>query len=134
MNFPNKYQILRVSFWTGVAILFAAPLEVLHSLIELFHILFEWTEVSLDFIIDVVFDTSLHTTQVIVFYIIIAAIVYGFYRLWKKLPDFYRRQKINLAEFFSDEIASILAYWQESNINKIKLCCSATGLIFLLFI
>lgn len=134
MNFPNKQQILRVSFWMVIAIIFAAPLEVLHLLLTIFHVLFEWTENSLDFIIELVFDTSLHTTQVVVFYIIIAGILYGLYKLWRGLPDFYKRQKENLLEFLSDEVESTLNYWQESVINKIKLLIATTGLIFLLFI
>ncbi len=134
MNFPDKKQIQRVSFWTGVAILFAAPLEVFNLLLEFLHILFEWTETSLDFIIDVIFDTTLHKTQIIVFYIIIAGVFYGIYKLCKGFPDFYDRQKTNLLEFLSDERESIEVYWQESDINKIKLFSATAGLIFLLFI
>lgn len=134
MNFPDKHTILRLSFWAGVAILFAAPLEVLHLLLELAHILFEWTEVSLDFLIDFIFDTSVHTTQVVVFYIIIAVIFYGFYRLWRGFPDFYSQKKQQLRTFLSDEIAYLLSYWDESGINKIKLFVASSGLIFLLLI
>lgn len=134
MNLLNTHNILRILFWMAVSILFAAPLEVLHSLFGLLHVLFEWTEASLDFMIELMFDTSLHTTQVIVFYIIIAVIFYGFYRLWKALPDFCRRQKINLRNFLSDEIEAILDYWQESTANKAKLLGAASVLFFLLFI
>jgi hypothetical protein len=134
LNFPDKHTILRVSFWAGVAILFAAPLEVFHLLLELLHILFEWTEVSLDFVIEHVFDTSLHTTQVVVFYIIIASIFYGLYRLWRGFPDFYSQKKLQLRTFLSDEIAYLLSYWHESGMNKIKLSVAASGLMFLLLI
>ena len=134
MNFPEKQQIQRVSFWASVAIIFAAPIEVFHFLLTIFHMLFEWTENSLDFIIELVFDTSLHTTQVVVFYIIVAGILYGLYKLWRGLPDFYQRQKENLLEFLSDEVESTVNYWQESAINKMKLLIAAAGLIFLLFI
>jgi hypothetical protein len=121
-------------FWTAIAILFSAPLEVFHLLLEFLHILFEWTEASLDFMIELVFDSSLHKTQIAVFYIIIAGIFYGFYRLWRGLPNFYSRLKANLSKFFSDEIESISFYWQESISNKAKLLCAAVGLIFLLFV
>ena len=134
LNFPNKQQILRVSFWTVITIFFAAPIEIFHLLLECFHVLFEWTETSLDFMIELLFDTSLHTTQVVVFYIIIAGIFYGFYRLWRGLPEFCSRQKANLSMFFANEIESILIYWQESIANKAKLLSAAAGLIFLLFI
>jgi hypothetical protein len=134
LNFPSKQQIARVLFWTGITILFSAPLEVFHLLLEFLHILFEWTEASLDFMIELVFDSSLHKTQIAVFYIIIAGILYGLYRLWLGLPNFYGRQKANLFSFLSSEIESITLYWHESVINKIKLLCASAGLIFLLFI
>jgi hypothetical protein len=134
LNFPDKYMIRRLSFWLGIAILFAAPLEVFHLLLGVLHTFFEWIETSLDFIIDVIFDTKLHSTQIVVFYIMIAAIFYGFYRLWKGFPRFYSEKKQQLLMFFSDETTSILDYWQESIDNKIKLLIAAAGLIFLLFI
>lgn len=134
MNFPNKHQIQRILFWTTVTVLFAAPLEVLHFLIEFLHLSFEWTEETLDFIIELVFDTSLHNTQIVVFYIIIAGLLYGLYRLWKGLPSFYARQKANLLEFLVEERELIEMYWQESITNKLLLACAATGLIFLLLI
>jgi hypothetical protein len=134
VNFPDNYQILRIAFWAAITILFAAPLEILHLLLEFLHLLFEWTEAALDFMIELVFDTSLHTTQVIVFYIIIAAILYGLYRLWRGLPDFYRRQKIYVNDFLFDETQTILNYWRTSITNKIMLLTAATGLIFLLLI
>jgi hypothetical protein len=134
LNFPDKQQIQRVSFWLVIAILFAAPLEVFHLFLSFFHVLFEWTETSLDTLIEIAFGTSLHTTQVVVFYIIVAGILYGLYKLWLRFPDFYKRQKEHLLEFLSDEVESTANYWQESIINKIKLSIAAAGLIFLLFI
>lgn len=134
MNFPDTHTIQRVSFWAGVVILFAAPLEVFHLLLEFLHVLFEWTEVSLDFLIEFIFETSVHKTQVVVFYIIIAAIFYGLYRLWLSFPAFYSQKKQQLKAFLSDEVTSILSYWHESSINKIKLSIAVSGLMFLLFI
>jgi hypothetical protein len=134
LNFPDKQQILRVSFWLVIAIFFAAPLEVFHLFLSFFHVLFEWTETSLDTLIELAFGTSLHTTQVVVFYIIVAGILYGLYKLWLRFPDFYKHQKEKLLEFLSDEVESTANYWQESALNKIKLLIAAAGLIFLLFI
>lgn len=134
MNFPDKHKSQRVLLWLGIAILFAAPIEVFNSLLDFLHILFEWTEASLDFTIEIIFDTSLHKTQVVVFYIIIATIFYGIYRLWRGFPDFYSQQKQQLYTFLSEEREEMLVYWQESIINKIKLSTVAIGLIFLLFI
>ena len=134
MNIPDKYTIQRVSFWSVVAILFAAPLEVFHLLLELCHVLFEWSEEALDFIIEAMFDTSSHSTQIIVFYILMSVILYGLYRTVRGLPQFYRQQKINLLDFLSDERELITNYWQDSWLNKLKLMIVGSGLIFLLFI
>lgn len=134
MNFPDKHKSYRVLFWLGVAILFVAPLEVFHFLLGLLHTLFEWSEATLDFIIEVIFDTTVHNTQIVVFYILIAAMIYGLYRLWCGFPDFYSKKKQELHLFLFEEQQEMLAYWQESVFNKIKLLSVAIGLIFLLFI
>jgi len=132
LNFPDKYTSCRIVFWLCIAILFAIPLEVFHLLLGVFHTLFEWIEVTLDFIIEVIFDTTVHNTQIVVFYILIAAFFYGLYRLWRGFPDFYSQKKQNLHILLLVEIDVILDYWQESVMNKIKLLSIATGLILLL--
>jgi hypothetical protein len=127
-------KILRILFWATITMLFAAPIDVFHLLIESLHLIFEGIEATLDFVIEIIFETSLETTQIIVFYTIMTGIFYGLYQLWRKLPDLYRCQKEKLFEFFSDEKILIIIYWQTSVINKIKLLCATSGLIYLLFI
>ncbi|MSP28588.1 MAG: hypothetical protein EXR80_09360 [Methylococcales bacterium] len=121
-------------FWLCIAILFAIPLEVFHLLLAILHTLFEWTEGTLDFIIEIIFDTTVHNTQIVVFYILIAAIFYSLYRLWRGFTTFYSKKKQNLHTLFLAEIEVILLYWQESVINKIKLLSVVIGLILLFFI
>ena len=132
MTIPDRYMAQRVLFWTGIAIVFAMPLDLFNLLLELFHLLFEGAEATLDFIVEVIFDTSLHSTQVIVFYILLAVILYGLYYLWKALPAFYRQQKISLLDFLANETDSVTMYWHESVINKVKLMIAASALLFLL--
>lgn len=134
MNFYDKQKILRILFWATITMLFAAPIDVFHLLIESLHLIFEGIEATLDFVIEIIFETSLETTQIIVFYTIMTGISYGLYQLWRKLPALYRCQKEKLFEFFSDEKMLIIIYWQTSVINKIKLLCATSGLIYLLFI
>lgn len=134
LNIPDKYMIQRVLFWLSVAILFAMPLETFHFFLSILHMLFEWSEASLDFLIEVIFDTSLRSTQIIVFYILMLGILYGLYRIWKGLPNFYRQQKINLLSFLSDEIDLMMTYWQSSWLNKLKLLLAGSGLAFLLLL
>lgn len=134
MNFHDKQKIRRILFWTAIAILFAAPIDVFHLSLESLHLIFEGVEATLDFIIEIIFETSLQTTQIIVFYTIMTGILYALYQLWRKLPALCRCQKQKLFEFFSDEKTLIIVYWQISVINKIKLLCATTGLMYLLFI
>lgn len=134
MNFYDKQKILRILFWATIAILFATPIDVFHLLIESLHLIFEGIEATLDFVIEIIFETSLEITQIVVFCIIITGIFYGLYQLWRKFPDLYRYQKEQLFKFFSDEKILVIIYWQTSVINKIKLLCAISGLIYLLFI
>lgn len=134
VHFSDKQKIRRTLILLGIAIVFTFPLELFHLLLESLHILFEWAEVSLDFVIETMFDTSLHKTQIVVFYVLIALFFYGFYRLWKAVPRFYQHNKEELARFISDETVDITVYWHGSMVNKIKLVSVAAGLIFLLLL
>ena len=128
----DKQQIYRLLFWLTITIFLAVPLEVLHLFLALLHILFEWTEEGLDFVVEVVFGTSLHSTQIIVFYIFAIVFLFGCYRAKRGFPAFYQRQKVNFREFLSYEIDTTIAYWHESVANKLKLSAAAIFLLFLL--
>lgn len=64
-------------------------LGALHALLEMIiegaHVLFEIAEVFLDKVIEHTFHTELHTTQIIVFYILIAGIFFLLKAIWGKL-------------------------------------------------
>jgi len=64
--------------------------ELLHVigelLLEFSHILFEGIESGLDNLVEGLFETDLHNTQIIVFYIIILPILYVLYRLARYIP------------------------------------------------
>ena len=65
--------------------------EFIHVLFEVADITFEAIESSLDSLIEIVFGTDLHKTQLIVFYIIVAVLLFGVYRVARKLPAVYLR-------------------------------------------
>lgn len=119
--------------------IFGLLLELIHFLLELFlefaHLGFEFIESNLDHLIEHLFETDLHQTQVIVFYIIFAVVVYGLYRLWRVLPPFCRRFKKNQIAYWSRKQASLFYYWREQSLfNKIKLAvigiAAITGYIY----
>jgi hypothetical protein len=107
-------------------VVFGLLVEFVHFLFELFlhilHLSFEFIELNLDHLIEHFFETDLHQTQVIVFYVILSFIVYGLYRLWRSVPPFCRRFKQNLFRAYQFKKASVLFFWREQPLfNKIKI-------------
>jgi hypothetical protein len=116
------------------ATIFGLLIEVLHFLLELglelTHLAFEFIESNLDHLIEHLFETDLHQTQVIVFYIILPVFIYGLYRLWRVVPSFCLRCKKKQLTYWSRMQASLLYYWQEQTLfNKIKLVVIGVAVI-----
>jgi len=59
-------------------VLFGLFFELLHLCLEFAHILFEFVESTLDHVIEHLFETDLHATQVIVFLHHIIAIIFWY--------------------------------------------------------
>lgn len=115
-------------------VVFGLLFEFVHFLFELFlhilHLSFEFIEMNLDHLIEHLFETDLHQTQVIVFYVILAFIVYGFYLLWRTAPSFFRRCKQNLFKAYAFKKAGLLFFWREQSLfNKIKIVAIAIAAI-----
>lgn len=120
-------------------VVFGLLFDLLHHLFVLFlefcHLAFEFVELNLDKLIEHLFETDLHQTQVIVFYIIASFVFYGLYRLGRAVPPFCRQCKKNQIAYWSRKKASLLYYWREQSLfNKIKLVvigvAAVTGYIF----
>ena len=88
-NYQKK--ILSVAVMT---VFLLAPLEILHAIGWMFFHIYELLEFVLDELIHRLFHTSRHTTQVIVFYLIMAIAFYGVYRTAKALQSFFRQEQI----------------------------------------
>ncbi|MGZ5013860.1 MAG: hypothetical protein ACXV7E_07550, partial [Methylobacter sp.] len=115
-------------------VVFGLLLSVLHflfeHLLEFSHLAFEFIESALDHLIEHLFHTDLHQTQVIVFYILLSVIFYGIYTVGKRLPSFYKRCKNSLTVYVSRKKSSLLYYWQEQSlVNKIKLALIGAAVI-----
>lgn len=107
-------------------VVFGLLLEFVHFLFELLlhilHLSFEFIEMNLDHLIEHLFSTDLHQTQVIVFYVIFSVLCYGFYLLVRKVPSFYRRCKQNLFSAYAFKKASLVFFWREQSLfNKFKI-------------
>lgn len=107
-------------------VVFGLLFELCHFLFELFlefsHLAFEFIESNLDHLVEHLFETDVHQTQVIVFYIIVPFVFYGLYRLWQVVPPFCRWCKKKQIAYWSRKKANLLFYWREqSSFNKLKL-------------
>jgi hypothetical protein len=108
---------------------------LLHSLLVFLHIAFEWFELGLEELIEHVFHTTRHQTQVIVFYLLFFLILFALYRLWRVLPGLYNSLSARLMHY----AMRVSSYWRQcSSLQKAKLIttCSAgiAGLCFWMFI
>ncbi|WP_432746323.1 hypothetical protein ABXJ76_09415 [Methylobacter sp. G7] len=94
---------------------------VLALSLELIHVSFEFVELSLDILIEHIFHTDLHDTQIIVFYLMLSIAGFALYKLLWALPHRYREVKENFVTGWSQLKKEILAYWQDlSTIGKTK--------------
>jgi hypothetical protein len=114
--------------------IFGLLLEFLHFVLELLleftHLGFEFIESNLDHLIEHLFETDLHGTQVIVFYIIFFVLSFGLYRLWRFFPPFCLRIKNNLLAYWSRKKAGLSYFWREQPlINKIWLVVIGAAII-----
>lgn len=91
----NIHQKIILAFVLFTFVIFMYE-ELFHLLIGLFHALFESLEHILDIGIEHLLETDTHETQVIVFYILFAFILYGLYRFYRFLPRWYDKLKKNL--------------------------------------
>jgi len=128
-----------ITIITAPGMVFGLLLELLHHLLELFlefcHLAFEFIESSLDHLVEHLFETDVHATQVIVFYIIVPFVFYGLYRLGRAVPPFCRRIKNNQTAYWSRKKAGLLFFWREQSLfNKIKLVViGVAAVIFYIF-
>jgi hypothetical protein len=117
-----------------IGILISTYDVLLHSLLTFAHITFEWFELGLEELIEHVFHTTRHQSQIIVFYLLLSAILFGLYRLWRVLPRFYDYLLATRTHY----VTHMGSYWRESSsVQKAKLIttCSAgvAGLCFWMF-
>lgn len=117
----------------------ALPGVMFHVFLSVAHIFFEVLELTLDELIEHMFHTSHHTAQVIAFYLLFFAALYGLYRLLKALPTLYCRLKTHVTEVWSDRRRHASEFWHSQRLTaKLKLTVigilSTTGLLMLLLI
>lgn len=114
-----------------LAVLFHFLLEItLHML----HLAFEFIESNLDHLVEHLFETDVHVTQIIVFYILFPFFCYGLYRMGRLVPPFFRWSKKKLVAYWSRKKSNLIFFWREqSPVEKLKLMAFGVGLLALYF-
>ncbi len=133
----NKHKYIQRSL-LGIAIIIMMAIpdvlielitEVLHIVFEiLFEILdisFEWVESMLDHLIEHLFETELHETQTIVFYVIVSLLITPLYflsRLFLRLSSrFYFYSQEKLFHSWTLNKNEVILFWSTSSLHeKIK--------------
>jgi len=101
--------------------LFDLLVWLFHTVAVLLHTLFEFTEHALDMLIEHLFHTDPRTTEIIVFYLMLAIVGGIIFRLLHALPRWYSRSFESLVNVWNHEKEKALAYWQnQSSIEKFK--------------
>jgi hypothetical protein len=119
--------------------IFGLMIELLHILWELFvellDLLFEWVESTLDHVIEHLFETDLHDTQIIVFYIIMSICLFICYRLYRFLPKLFKRWLAALQAALAWHKTQLKLYWQGQKLtDKIKIVVMLVGVGYLLIL
>lgn len=139
MNFSTKIKWLSLLITPAIVIMtpdFAVWL--IHSLFELLHALFELVEGALDEIVEHLFHTDRHTTQIIVFYLMWTMILYPAYRIFRYCKKRLVELKETLPCWCQDKKEQAKTHWQQQPlIKKFKFISGcflgALGLSFLVF-
>jgi len=138
MNSTTYRKAVNLFLFTGLVTLIILPdvifgliFGLAHILLELAHMIFEFIEVNLDRIVEYIFDTDVHQTQVIVFYLMLLMAFGGLYYLWSLLPRVYHQSKENLLDAWLEKKNFASNYWRElSLIDKIKLAAFSTAVLY----
>jgi hypothetical protein len=128
--------VLLIAMPDTVAGLFVEFMHVLfESLLHLADILFEGIESTLDTIVEHIFETDLHQTQVIVFYVMMLGAFIAVYSVCRKLPALYNRLKEKLLATWMLYKMRTTLYWQTlPTAGRIKLFAVAGSVFYLIFL
>jgi hypothetical protein len=106
--------------------------ELVHFSLELLFIAFEWVESTLDKLIEHLFHTELHETQIIVFYLIVGIVLLPLYYLWRMLKRLFYWSKETLPLKWTLYKTQAIFYWQDLSLfDKTKWIAITVAAIYL---
>ena len=143
MDASDKLKYLKILGLTLLSIIVFFPdvvfdlmiqtLQVLfEGLFELSHLLFEGIESVLDHIVEVLFETELHSTQTIVFYILLSIGIYLVYRVGRMVMRLFRKCQKAWNDFRAEHQLNVVGYWRGLTVlEKVKWVLISILLIYL---
>jgi hypothetical protein len=150
MNVIKKYlDLIIIAFVVLSLVMYDLTLELLgellHLIFEVLHNLFEWVELGTEEVVESIFHllnigdiveylfaTGRHGSQVVTFYILLTIAGYGFYRLWKTLPRFYQSLKQFTLEAWVRRKTQLQLYWLTLPlVHKVAVVATAIGVAYL---
>ncbi|SJM95044.1 hypothetical protein [Crenothrix polyspora] len=115
INNPKK-SIIQAIVILGIVLFYDTLIDVLlfliHTIFELIHTIFEIIEQALDLMIEHLFNTDLHSTQIIVFYILLSIGSFVAFKAINVLSMWYKIW-IEKAKYFWNETKLTLSYYSE---------------------
>ena len=136
-------RIIKGLIAIGIFIMIIMPGYIFELLVEFFHLFlelfiefldvcFEWIESTLDHLVEHLFETDLHDTQIIVFYIMMTMLAFLVYRLYLFLPMIVKRiYQIILASFTRQKIRLLIFWEEQSLLGKIKYISLSLGVFYI---
>ncbi len=136
-------RIIKGLIAIGIFIMIIMPGYIFELLVEFFHLFlelfiefldvcFEWIESTLDHLVEHLFETDLHDTQIIVFYIMMTMLAFLLYRLYLFLPKIVKRIYQNILASFTRQKIRLLIFWEEQSLlGKIKYISLSLGVFYI---
>jgi hypothetical protein len=143
MDPSKKRKYLQIWVLTSLALIVVFPDVVFDTttsilgfvfdhLVEFGHILFESVESVLDHVIEGIFETDLHSTQTIVFYVLLAIGIYILYLAGRYTLRLYRHCKVVFSDFLARHSLNPMEYWRELTFSeKVKFILIPSVLLYL---
>lgn len=136
-------RIIKGLIAIGIFIMIIMPGYIFELLVEFFHLFlelfiefldvcFEWIESTLDHLVEHLFETDLHDTQIIVFYILMTMLAFVLYRLSLFLPKIVKRIYQHILASFTRQKIRLLIFWEEQSLlGKIKYISLSLGVLYI---
>jgi len=92
--------------------------SLLHLILEIIHILYEWFELGIEHTVEHLFHATRHGSQIVTFYILLLIGGSIIYWLWRVMPRFYEFCKVFAAQAWVRRKTEWEYYWLSLTVGK----------------